>query len=312
MSENSENRKEVLTRRKDALQMRASVIRAIRDFFTNHDYLEVETPHRIPVPAPEAHIDATASGNWFLHTSPELCMKRMLAAGYHRIFQICRCFRHEERGCLHLPEFTLLEWYRKDIDYREMMEECEDMIISVARYLGRGEVITYQGRQIDLQRSWERISVREVFERYSSMSPEEALKDDLFDEIMVRDIEPHLGWGKPTFLYDYPVSLGAMAKTKKDDPTVAERFEIYIGSLELANAFSELTDVNEQRQRFAREQQCRRSLGKTVYPAPEKFLDALDYMPESAGAALGVDRLVMIFANTPAIDDVVAFTPEEL
>lgn len=312
MSENSENRKEVLTRRKDALQMRAGIIRVIRIFFTNRDYLEVETPHRIPAPAPEAHIDVTASGNWFLHTSPELCMKRMLAAGYPRIFQICRCFRDGERGHLHLPEFTLLEWYHEGIDYWKIMEECEDLIISVAGYFGRGEMITCRGRQIDLRRPWERISVREAFEHYSSMSPEEALKENRFDEIMVRDIEPHLGWGKPTFLYDYPVSLGAMARTKKDDPTVAERFEIYIGSLELANAFSELTDVDEQRLRFASEQQCRRSLGKTVYPTPEKFLDALNYIPESAGVALGVDRLVMIFANTSTIDDVVTFTPEEL
>lgn len=312
MTEDSKNQRQVLTRRKDALWMRARIIQAIRDFFTNHDYLEVETPYRIPAPAPESHIDAIASGDWVLHTSPELCMKRMLAADYHKIFQICKCFRREERGRHHLSEFTLLEWYHEGIDYRELMEECEELIISVAHYLGYEEVITYRERQIDLRKPWERISVREAFERHSSISLYEALKDDRFDEIMVRDIEPHLGREKPTFIYDYPVSSGAMARTKKDDPTVAERFEIYMDGLELANAFSELIDVNEQKIRFANEQQYRRSLGRMVYPIPDKFINALNYMPESAGAALGVDRLVMIFTDAYEIDDVVAFTPEEL
>jgi lysyl-tRNA synthetase class 2 len=303
---------QILAKRKKALVTRAVLMRAIREFFADRDYLEIETPVRVPTLAPESHIDAIQSDGWFLHTSPELCMKRLLAAGYSRIFQISSCFRKDERGHLHLPEFTLLEWYRTGIDYRDMMNECEDLFISVARQLGFGETIEYQGKRIDLKKPWERISVREAFEKHSSISPDEAVREDRFDEIMVGEIEPNLGQGNPTFLYDYPVSLGSLARRKADNPAVAERFEIYAGGLELANAFSELTDAEEQRKRFLKEQEFRRKSGRAGYPMPEKFLDALSRMPESSGIALGVDRLAMIFTDSASIDEVVAFTPEEL
>jgi lysyl-tRNA synthetase class 2 len=239
-------------------------------------------------------------------------MKRLLAAGFPRIFQIAHCFRGGERGRLHLSEFALLEWYRAGIDYRDMMDECEDLFIFVAGELGFGKTIEYRGKRIDLTKPWERISVKEAFEKYSSLSPEEAIEEGCFDEIIVRDIEPHVGQGKPAFLYDYPLSLGSLARKKKKDPSVAERFEIYMAGLELANAFSELTDTEEQRKRFQKEEEFRRSFGKTAYPVPEKFLDALSRMPESSGIALGVDRLAMIFTGSASIDEVVAFTPEEL
>lgn len=299
-------------RKKDNLWTRARVIQGIRHFFIDRNYLEVETPVRIPAPAPETHIDAVPSGGWFLHTSPELCMKRMLAAGYPKIFQVAKCFRDKERGTHHLPEFTLLEWYRANIDYWEMMNECEDLILFVSRYLGLGERIRYRGREIYLEKPWIRLSVKEAFRQYSPVSLEKVLEDNHFDEAMVCHVEPNLACEKPVFLYDYPVSLGALARSKKDDPAVAERFEIYMGGLELVNAFSELTDVNEQRDRFSREQEYRRGLGKTTYPSPENFLDALHDMPDSAGIALGVDRLVMIFTDSDTIDDVVTFTMEEL
>jgi lysyl-tRNA synthetase class 2 len=301
-----------LSGRKEALTIRAEMIRAIRRFFMERDYLEIETPLRVPTLAPESHIDAISSDGWFLHTSPELCMKRLLSAGFHRIFQISHCFRKGERGRLHIDEFTLLEWYRAGIDYLDMMEECEDLFLSVAEELGFGKTIEYQGRVIDLTKPWERISVKEAFQRYSSLSPEKAIEEGRFDEIMVTEIEPNLGKKKPTFLYDYPLSLGSLARKKKKDPSVAERFEIYAGALELANAFSELTDTGEQRKRFQKEDEFRRRSGKTAYPVPEKFLDALSRMPESSGIALGVDRLVMIFTGSASIDEVVAFTPEEL
>jgi len=301
-----------LANKREALQTRAAMIRAIRRFFTDRDYLEVETPTRIPGPAPEANIDAIPSDGWYLHTSPELCMKRLLAAGYPRLFQITRCFRGEERGSRHMTEFTLLEWYESGIDYRRMMELCEEMIVSVAQDLGHEEDITYRGRRIAMGRPWERLSVREAFNRYTSVSMEEALGQGCFDEIMVEEIEPNIGTEGPVFLYDYPVALGALARTKKTDPRVAERFELYMGGLELANAFSELTDAAEQRSRFEEEMKNRRASGRTAYPMPEKFLAALPAMPESAGIALGVDRLAMIFADKESIDDVVTFTPEDL
>jgi len=275
-------------------------------------YLEVETPHRIPAPAPESHIDAIPSSTWFLHTSPELCMKRMLAAGYHKIFQICRCWRDRERGSQHIPEFTLLEWYRVGADYKSLMEECEALIRTVAATIGLGKKISYRNHEIDVANPWERISVKEAFKRYGQTSLVGALERGLFDEIMVEDIEPSLGIGKPTFVYDYPAERGSLARLKEGDPSMAERFELYMGGLELANGFSELTDAEEQKRRFQKENENRRLLGKPIYPVPDKFLGELEHMPPSAGIAMGIDRLVMIFLDASSIDEVVAFTPEEL
>ena len=302
----------LLARRKKALQHRARIIQTIRHFFILQDYLEVETPHRISAPAPESHIDAIASGSWFLHTSPELCMKRMMAAGYEKLFQICRCWRERERGNQHVPEFTLLEWYRAHCDYKSLMEECEALIQTVASTIGVAGKIVYRNQEINLTGPWKRISVQEAFQCYTQTSMTEALRRDLFDEIMVNDIEPRLGLGKPTFIYDYPAQRGALARLKSEDKTVAERFELYMGGLELANGFSELIDEEEQRKRFHQENENRRILGKPIYPVPEKFLSELGDIPPSAGIALGIDRLVMVFLDAKSIDEVVAFTPEEL
>jgi lysyl-tRNA synthetase class 2 len=301
-----------LASRKKALQTRAAIVRAIRSFFLQRDYLEVETPHRIPVPAPESHIDAVPADDWFLHTSPELCMKRLLAAGYPRIFQVCHCWREGERGSRHIPEFTMLEWYRAGTDYQSLMGEAEALIQSVARRLGRRGRLAYGGGRIALASPWPRVTVGEAFTRYARTAMAEALEHDLFDEIMVRDIEPQLGLDKPVFLYDYPAERGSLARLRADDPSVAERFELYIAGLELANGFSELNDAEEQRARFLHEEAYRRTLGKRPYPLAEKFLQELRDMPAAAGIALGVDRLVMLFVGTATIDDVVAFPPEEL
>jgi lysyl-tRNA synthetase class 2 len=301
-----------LARRKKALQQRAHILKAIREFFITQGFLEVETPYRIPAPAPESHIDAIPSGSWFLHPSPELCMKRMLAAGYEKIFQVCRCWRERERGNQHIPEFTLLEWYHSGIDYRTLMEECGRMIQTVAISIGLGKYAFFRNEVIDLNEPWERISVREAFREYSKTSIEEALQKGLFDEMMVQDIEPRLGIRKPVFLYDYPAQRAALARLKSEDETVAERFELYIGGLELANGFSELIDPEEQKKRFEKENQNRRSMGRLIYPMPEEFLEEMNEMTPSAGIALGVDRLVMVFLNASSIDEVVAFTPEEL
>ncbi len=301
-----------LARRKNALEQRAKIIWKTRQFFSERGYLEVETPHRIPAPAPESHIDAVPSDKWFLHASPELCMKRMLAAGYEKIFQICRCWREEERGSQHIPEFTLLEWYRAGSDYLTLMDECEELIQALAADIGFGEKVTYRSQSILLTSPWERMTVEEAFNRYAKISAKEALKQGLFDEVMVQDIEPRLGIKKPVFIYDYPAERRAMARLKKEDPTVAERFELYMGGVEIANAFSELVDAEEQRKVFQLEMETRRSLGKEIYPVPKRFLAELEEMDPSAGIALGVDRLVMVFLNAKTIDEVVAFTPEEL
>ncbi|MGW8187528.1 MAG: EF-P lysine aminoacylase EpmA [Desulfobacterales bacterium] len=294
------------------LRLRARIIRAVRQFFAENDYLEVETPIRIPAPAPEAHIDAQPSGNWWLQTSPELCMKRLLASGYPRIFQICKCFRRGERGCRHLPELTILEWYTAGHDYTGMMTQCAALIKTVGDCMGLDEALRYQGRRIDLSLPWPRMTVTEAFEQWAGMSVERAMDEDRFEELLALKIEPRLGIDKPVFLYDYPAAHGALARLKPSDRRVAERFELYIGGLELCNAFTELIDANEQRVRFDAEKELRRQAGLTVYPMPVRFLEALKDMPDAAGNALGIDRLVMLFADAAEIDDVVAFTPEEL
>jgi elongation factor P--(R)-beta-lysine ligase len=239
-------------------------------------------------------------------------MKRLLAAGYSKIFQICKCFRAGERGSLHIPEFTMLEWYRKGFDYRDLMGETEDLICAAADEVKHGGRIAFSEKVIDLSPPWQRLSVKEAFEMHSPVPLESAIQEDLFDEIMVREIEPKLGIKRPVFIYDYPSSMAALARINADDPSVAERFELYIGGMELANGFSELTDPAEQETRFLEVETMRRDAGKLPYPKPVKFLEDLVHMPDSAGIALGVDRLAMLFCDTDEISDVVAFTPEEL
>jgi lysyl-tRNA synthetase class 2 len=297
---------------KKNLVLRAGIIDVVRQFFTSQNYLEIETPIRIPAPAPERNIDAEPSGDWFLHTSPELCMKRLLAAGFERIFQICKCFRSRERGRKHLPEMTLLEWYTAGEDYLFMMAQCESLIRCVTDGMNQGARLIYQGNTIDLGMPWPRMTVAEAFARYGSMSVTQALKHNRFDEIMGLEIEPHLGIHQPVFLMDYPAQCGALARLNLNRPEVAERFELYIGGLELCNGFSELTDPNEQRERFRDEMNHRKMDGSPQYPMPEPFLEALEYMPVSTGNALGIDRLVMLLSDTADIKEVVAFIPEEL
>ena len=299
------------TRLKDNLALRAEIIRAIRRFFFENGYLEIETPVLTPAPAPEPHIDAEPCGDRFLQTSPELYMKRLLAAGYTKLFQLCKCFRKNERGRRHLPEFTLLEWYTAGDDYTAMMTQTEALILSVCRAVYGRDHLDYMGRRIDLTPPWERLPVRDAFGRFAGVSPETALEQGRFDELMVDAIEPNLNLGKPVFLYDYPAAAGALARLKPDDTTVAERFEIYMGGLELCNGFTELIDPEEQRLRFAEAQKELRLSGKSVYPMPERFLEALKDMPEASGNAMGLDRLVMLFADAASIDEVVAFTTEE-
>jgi len=261
-------RQETLT---TALKLRARGLQAMRAFFEAADYLEVETPIRIPAPAPEAHIDPEPCGRAFLQTSPELCMKRLLAAGYPRLYQICRCFRQGERGRRHLPEFTLLEWYTAHQDYRHMMDQTEALVKHVAQSLGANSQLKFQDRIIDLQGPFERLRVDDAFRMFAGGTPEAALSDGRFDEIVGCTIEPRLGWERPV-----------------------------------------LNDPEEQRRRFNAELDTRQKAGRPVTPLPERFLEALDQMPPATGNALGVDRLVMLFADTLTIDDVTAFVPEEL
>jgi lysyl-tRNA synthetase class 2 len=293
------------------LQTRADLLFHIRRFFRSQGFLEVETPIRIPAPIPEAHIDAVPSLDWYLHTSPESCMKRLLSQGYEKIFQICRVFRAEELGARHLPEFTMLEWYRTGADYNQLMTDCENLLAFCLESMPDKDPLVYQGKRIDASSPWRRESVSDAFRKYAGASIEKALETDRFDEIMAFEVEPALGLD-PVFLYDYPIEKAALARPKPEDPNLAERFELYIGGMELANAFSELVDPVVQAERFKKEEEERVQAGKKPYPSNEKFLHALETMPPSAGIALGVDRLAMLFAGAADIAQISAFTPEEL
>jgi lysyl-tRNA synthetase class 2 len=206
----------------------------------------------------------------------------------------------------------MLEWYTSETDYFDMMGQTEDLFVYVAENINSGNYLVYQGNKIELKKPWPRISVAKAFEKFTSTTLEKALSKDLFEELMTSEIEPNLGRKRPVFLYDYPASFAPLAMAKPDNPSLAQRFELYIAGLELCNAFTELNDSEEQRKKFEIEQNKRTSLGKRVYPMAEKFLESLEFMPAASGNALGIDRLVMLFADTTKIDDVVAFTPEEL
>lgn len=239
-------------------------------------------------------------------------MKRLLARGLPKIFQICKAFRRGERGQKHLPEFTILEWYRAGADYIDLMIETEEMIRFVATDLGSGGTLRYQGRVIDLNAGWPRISVSEALARYAGVRLEEGLSQDRFDELVVDVIEPALAALGRVFLYDYPAAIGAsLARLKSADPRFAERFELYIAGMELCNGFSELTGEQDYRQRF----EHARSQQKTTasdYPVPGAFLSEINEMPPAAGNALGLDRLAMIFCDEDDITAVTTFSPEDL
>lgn len=299
------------------VRQRSMLLNAIRSFFLDRDYLEVDTPIRQPVLIPEANILPFASEGWFLQTSPELCMKRLLAGGCDKLFQICHCFRKEEHGRYHHSEFCMLEWYQVNWNYMDLMAECEAMIrhlcLKLVSFDGLISATMLQrgGQPIDLDSPWKRLTVEEAFDRYASVNLTEAMETGSFDEHLVETVEPKLGWQKPVFLYDYPLPLASLAKKKQGSSGLAERFELYIGGLELANGFSELTDSVEQRQRFAEERgKCTQHGTKPAMP--EKFLNDLDELSEAAGIALGVDRLLMLLRGKEHLDQVLPFATIEL
>jgi elongation factor P--(R)-beta-lysine ligase len=299
----------------DALWLRAHVIKAIRDFFWERGFLEVETPLLIPANAPEEHINPiSALPSWQLQTSPEICMKRLLCSGHQSLFQVSRCWRSDERGSRHLSEFTMLEWYRAGCDYQTLMTDCEELLKHVAAVcLHESSYFVHNTEKINPFTPWRRITVQDAFMDYGQVNVWDCLRKGIYEEILTSVIEPGLaGFDSPVILMDYPVELAALARTKPGNRELAERFELYVGGLELANGFSELNDPIEQRRRFEEANRARRNAGHPVMPLPEPFLNSLAMMPPSAGIALGVDRLVMLTVGAGTIDEVVAFTPEEL
>jgi lysyl-tRNA synthetase class 2 len=294
--------------RRRNLEVRNRVLQTIRRFFADHGFIEVETPVRLPAPALELHIDAEPAGDWYLRTSPELHMKRLLAEGMDRVFQVGPCFRRGECGARHNPEFTMLEWYRANADYRHILADMKALIAAVFAEAVGSYRVEYGGRPIEVMPMWECISVRDAFLQHAGWDVLAAFDPDRFDLDLVNKVEPALPHDRPVVLIDYPIQQAALARPKASDPCLAERWELYIGGLELANAFSELTDAAEQRRRFVACAAERRAAGQPVYPLDEDFLGALEHgMPPCAGVALGVDRLVMLAAGADSIEEVRVF-----
>lgn len=293
---------------KPVLELRSKILSAARGFFHERKYLEVETPVVVNTPALELHIDAFPAGSCYLRTSPELHMKRLLCAGYERLFQIGPCFRFGERGNIHNPEFTMLEWYRAGADYMDALAETRDLLRQVAgKCLGK---LSFErnGEKNDLGAEWLSFPVSEVFEKYAGWNPADEFDERRFDDDLINRVEPQLPVNRPVVLVDYPAPIAALARLKENDPRLAERWELYLAGMEVANAFSELTDAAEQRKRFEECARQRQSRGKTVYKLDEEFLAALERgMPPSAGVALGLDRLIMLFAGAESLDAVLPF-----
>lgn len=286
------------------LERRSALFRAIREYFYDHSYIEVETPVKIHAPAPEEFIESVRAEGDFLRTSPELAMKVLLSDGAERIFQIGSCFRANEFGRRHREEFTMLEFYEKGMDYRDQARFTAGFIASAARKLFSSTRIKYQGKFIELG-EMEFITVKEAFKRFAGCTAEEAALTDRFDELMVTKIEPCLGDGKLTFLCDYPADRASLARLRKDDPSVAERWELYIEGIELANAFGELTDPAEQKRRFRDALAFRAKSGMHAYPEAVEFFAALERgLPQSSGCAMGLDRLTMLFCDAADIGEV--------
>ncbi len=283
------------------LTLRSNLLHRLRAFFHARSFLEVETPVRLIAPAPEEHIDAEPSGDLFLRTSPELHMKQLVAAGYPRIVQIGPCFRRGERGDRHHPEFTMLEWYRAGTGYLGILDDARDLLRDLATATGAGHAT-------GVLADWLILPVADAFQTWAGWDPTAHFDAERFDLDLVDHVEPNLPRNRAVVLIDYPIQAGALARRKPNAPHLAERWELYLGGLEIANAYSELTDPAEQAARFADATKARDARGKTMYPAATEFLHALTQgLPPCGGIALGIDRLLMAFSGAASLDAVIAF-----
>lgn len=296
------------------LEIRSAVLQSIRNCFYRRGFIEVETPVRIRNPALESFIDAEPSGGAYLRTSPELHMKRLLCNGISKCFQLGPCFRKDERGHLHNPEYTMLEWYRADADYMDVLIDTKAMMAALCADVAGGTSVEFAGRPVELMPVWDCVSVRDAFVAHAGWDPMKGFDQDRFDLDLVRKVELSFSKEHPTVFKDYPVEGAALAKVvQSGDCSYAERWELYAGGMELANAFSELTDAEEQRRRFEECAAERRAAGRAVYGLDEDFLEALSKgLPRCAGVALGVDRLVMLLSGCEHISEVRAFADDYL
>jgi lysyl-tRNA synthetase class 2 len=329
---------DVYADRRPFLLARGRITAALRSWFTARDFLEVETPALQVSPGNEAHLHAFetrlraldgSERDLYLRTSPEFACKKLLAAGERRIFEFARVFRNRERGTLHHPEFTMLEWYRTGEPYTALMQDCIELVAASADAAGAKQ-LTFEGIVIDPRAKPERLSVAEAFQRHAGIDLLSTLSDgapdrarlsvaakgagirvadddnwgDIFSRILSERVEPHLGRDRLTFLYGYPAVQSALARPSAEDPRVAERFELFACGVELANGFGELTDPVAQRGRLEEEMTLKAKVYGERYPIDEDFLAALAQMPPASGIALGFDRLVMLATGATRIEQV--------
>jgi elongation factor P--(R)-beta-lysine ligase len=324
--------------RRPFLLSRNRISAAVRAWFSANSFMEAETAILQVSPGNEAHLHAFATSLvtpdvrsllFYLHTSPEFAAKKLLSAGEPRLFVFARVFRNRERTALHHPEFTMLEWYRANEPYGTLIADCAALLHTAAEAAGTRR-FSWRGREADPFAAPERITVAEAFARYANIDLLAMLDDraalaaaargqglrvagddtwaDVFSRVISEKIEPNLGLGRPTILDEYPISEAALARPTAHDPRVAERFELYVCGVEVANAFGELTDPAEQRRRFESEMAEKERVHGERYPLDADFLAALAHMPPASGIALGFDRLVMLATGAPRIEQVL-WTP---
>lgn len=327
-------------RLKNNFETRIKIVKLIREFFWSQNFLEAETPIAARLPGQEPYLNPIpvifheldgAETRMYLQTSPEFALKKILAAGYEKIFQICKCFRdYEQFGGNHNTEFTMIEWYRAPGTLEDIMDDTEKLFKYVAEKLGISEV-EYKNKKVNVTGEWERLSMREVWKKYVGVELNDYLTsekmaelaqargltaengepyEDLFFKIFLNEIEPKLGMEKPIMIYDYPEQMCSLSRLSKNDPRYAERFELYIGGLELANAFGELTDAVEQKKRLEADKEKRARLGKETWSVDPDFINAIKQIgsvnfSSVGGIALGIDRMIMLFIGAKDINEVI-------
>lgn len=319
-----------MSNRIENLRRRSGLVQSIRTYFHRRSYAEIQAPCLVAIPSIEPHIDPLPVMNGdgetlYLHTSPEYSLKKLLAQGIGNCFSLGPCFRDEPASDVHHPEFTMLEWYSTGRTLFQLMDETEDLIRSVWLASGAHPIIR-DHTLLDLNAAFERRSISALFQSHIGLCPielssfemlvrgarEKSLRfsegftdyDSLFHQLFLNYIEPNIGRERPMFVWGWPPSQAALARLTSEPPIVALRFELYAGGLELANAFDELTDAREQRQRFEIESAQRQQMNKTVFELDEALLSCLDDMPSTAGIAMGIDRLVMLLLNVHRISEV--------
>jgi len=333
--------------------VREKIIQSIREFFFIEKFHEVETPLLVPAVIPESYLEIfetylidrkNKKHKMFLTASPESSIKKLLAVGIGNCFEITKSFRNNETDSdFHNPEFTILEWYRTNATYENLMDDCEKLLLHISNKLinnNNQNKIVYQNKLIDFSSPWERISIKEAFKKYANIDFNDCITrnknpfnsekisviakkkgyvieknntwEQVFNQIFLNEVEPHLGIsGKPIIIFDYPRPMAALAKIKTDNPIFAERFEFYIGGLELGDGYSELTSLKEQKERFNSEMKLIKNQNKIKIKKDLDFLNALKSgLPKCAGIAVGIDRLVMLFSNSKTIREILPFPLE--